>query len=41
MITLYKVEVGYAVGVNATNVEGSTKVPFDAGPLPVQWSNSS
>lgn len=36
---MYK--AGSAVGVNATNSEGSMEASFDAGPLSVQWSNSS
>ena len=38
-ITLYK--AGNAVGVSATNSEGSMEASVDARPLSVQWSNRS
>ena len=39
MITLYK--AGNAIGVSATNREGSMEASFDARPLSIQWSNRS
>ena len=38
-ITLYK--AGNAIGVSATNSEGSMEASVDARPLSVQWSNRS